>query len=788
MPHIPTPPIPGIPKAYAVYTFQAIRDLFEEVADDVGVFLGKPLDAPWISTRTVEGAIVYWGVVLGVVEGGGNDPGLRFLQIGGRKWLFSGASWRIFGIKVAVLCAARHGATWVVDFLFPGPAEQREGERVPSWSEVFQSFNSDYPQDYRTRLIGQLTQVILFPTVYAILRQKILHAIHLLENNDLFVSWILQGRNWLHRNAIRPLLLRILTIDRSANATWRRTAASIARGFANQEARRIFLYRYTHGLPIENWPGTFFPVAQRVSEVPVALRIFPVARQVFPVAQQVFPVAQQVFPVAQFAPPEAVRIPLNVLRNLSPAEQQLNRLLRLAAGNADFAARNAQEIARLQGVVAAEDAAAVRAWQAEQVSRARFRAIQSAVVAQSDATSVAASAATRTSRLASLRRLPFAALRRGLRALPIVNDAVFVAELSASAPPVSIAPGSPAFIRAPVGDRLLGMTAGEASQAIEGVLNGIFQELTGNYLLNEPGSESALLFAPFRAYSTRPQVGYGAADIRAINDEILLSSTLQLPAVQQLGQLWQASPAIAQGLTSWAAGQLARFSSSPTAQANRVGALQGDIVWSIGDQYDFNMQLQDLRDNAANEGQNLEDILPPYVSGAIWAASHDMNLRLTMQRRNPQGRFTRESPPIIPDIPNFETRWNRALDYVMAVLQERLMSQQQQPASGGGSGPAAKFVEYVAPGPGRNFWLYRGRDRNLILQTLRDMKAIVERDTFAASGKKTTTLRNREPIFPADVPGLSGAILSVISALSYDASLVRNRGGLGGYHSLNEAG
>ena len=87
-------------------------------------------------------------------------------------------------------------------------------------------------------------------------------------------------------------------------------------------------------------------------------------------------------------------------------------------------------------------------------------------------------------------------------------------------------------------------------------------------------------------------------------------------------------------------------------------------------------------------------------------------------------------------------------------------------------------------GKGREFWLYRGRDRNLLLQTLRDMLALVERDKLAEDPKDTLKLSTRELMFDPTVPGLPGAILTLTAALQYDASLVRYRPPQTGYYSL----
>ena len=105
-----------------------------------------------------------------------------------------------------------------------------------------------------------------------------------------------------------------------------------------------------------------------------------------------------------------------------------------------------------------------------------------------------------------------------------------------------------------------------------------------------------------------------------------------------------------------------------------------------------------------------------------------------------------------------------------------------------GAGPGLRLHGKSSGGEtghkGRQFWLYRGRDRDLLLQTLRNMEEILQRDRLEESGKTTTKISVREPILPDTVPGLPGAVITVIRALKYDASLVRNRGPLGGYYSV----
>jgi hypothetical protein len=117
----------------------------------------------------------------------------------------------------------------------------------------------------------------------------------------------------------------------------------------------------------------------------------------------------------------------------------------------------------------------------------------------------------------------------------------------------------------------------------------------------------------------------------------------------------------------------------------------------------------------------------------------------------------------------------------MATYQANIPPPPPGQGSGGGIGSVP------AGGKNRYFWLYRGRDRDLMLQTLRDILEIQKRDTLAASGKTTTQISTRDEIFPNEVPGLPAALIGVIRALKYGLSLVRNRGPLGGYYPLPAA-
>jgi hypothetical protein len=79
-------------------------------------------------------------------------------------------------------------------------------------------------------------------------------------------------------------------------------------------------------------------------------------------------------------------------------------------------------------------------------------------------------------------------------------------------------------------------------------------------------------------------------------------------------------------------------------------------------------------------------------------------------------------------------------------------------------------------GPGRQNWLFKGEDRRMMEQTLRDLLAIQSRDVLAASGKMTTALSNRDPIIDPQSWELTNAVEWLIYSLRYNLSLVRGQG------------
>jgi hypothetical protein len=73
----------------------------------------------------------------------------------------------------------------------------------------------------------------------------------------------------------------------------------------------------------------------------------------------------------------------------------------------------------------------------------------------------------------------------------------------------------------------------------------------------------------------------------------------------------------------------------------------------------------------------------------------------------------------------------------------------------------------------RTFWLYRGRDRNMMVQLLRDLYAIVARDARLSSGALTTQLSNQEYIIDQDDQELQDAVTSLIEILEFELELQR---------------
>ena len=178
--------------------------------------------------------------------------------------------------------------------------------------------------------------------------------------------------------------------------------------------------------------------------------------------------------------------------------------------------------------------------------------------------------------------------------------------------------------------------------------------------------------------------------------------------------------------------------------------------------------------------------LPPSEPQRPWWSQPSRRRRAAPTTpRDALGRWTIPEPPREPARTLAPAFFN---EIIARTPLAQFMAVASSPGSGGGGGQHSGQAAAAAPsGSGREYWLFRGRDRNLLLQTLRDMTAIVERDKLAASGKTTTTLSTRTPIFPPAASGLPGAVMALIEALEYDASLVRDRGPGGGYYSVDDS-
>lgn len=173
------------------------------------------------------------------------------------------------------------------------------------------------------------------------------------------------------------------------------------------------------------------------------------------------------------------------------------------------------------------------------------------------------------------------------------------------------------------------------------------------------------------------------------------------------------------------------------------------------------------------------------LDAEIWRT---MRLIAGGQEREESGRWFRIQPPWVAPVTRIGERFELALAYVERRLRELRNVQITASQTQGfifSATPTAP-IGGAAPGKGREFWLHRSRDRRLLLQTLRDMLEIVQRDETEESGKKTLKISARQPILPGSVPGLNGAVETLIDALKYDAGLVRVRGVEGQYYSLSD--
>jgi hypothetical protein len=159
------------------------------------------------------------------------------------------------------------------------------------------------------------------------------------------------------------------------------------------------------------------------------------------------------------------------------------------------------------------------------------------------------------------------------------------------------------------------------------------------------------------------------------------------------------------------------------------------------------------------------------------------------QPRDERGRFARPTFGFNTGQPLPGFGFDQALAYINRLAQAVAKTKTQQATIGVPVEPAIRngSVGELFGGQPRRFWLYRGRDRDLLLQTLRDMLEILKRDELLASGKPSATLSNREPVFPDAVPGLAGSLIVLVRALKYDVSLVREPGTADGAAPLSNS-
>lgn len=219
-----------------------------------------------------------------------------------------------------------------------------------------------------------------------------------------------------------------------------------------------------------------------------------------------------------------------------------------------------------------------------------------------------------------------------------------------------------------------------------------------------------------------------------------------------------------------------------------VTSLQAATLQS-SDEYHVNTFLQWSQAGLSTIASGVDSLLTSYPDYPPHDAHEDawimQSLRMISggQPRASNGRFTWNPFPFATGQPGVPTGLAQALAYIsrppviIRMVQGQTAAARPQPAhTHGGGHPGTS---------GREFWLFRARDRNLLLQTLRDVLEIQNRDRLEESGKTTTKISVRQPMLPDTTPGLAGAVIVLTRALEYDASLVRNREVPGGYYSID---
>jgi hypothetical protein len=799
---IQAPHLFHVPEWYREYLSVALHQFIEETFDEFGVaaYL-KPYDSRWLSIDTLERTSLVWGTVIlnyprisalvNAAQTARNGPYnaryvvLKFVQTTTKTFFFSPKVWTLFAAKIAISSAARHGTAAAFDWLAPATHARVGGDRVPGFFESWNSLNPWADQNFRTRSIGIISDAITLGVLGRVFWHDVQIFGKYLNTSQKMIRFIF-GSNTAFPTAVQvSRFQRVLNSLQSAVNTIGRTGGVDLGSTLAGTATPVRAANYARSLREAirlSWIDS-----QRPARLPWRSPL---------VAAFAPPTS---YPVAQFAPPQTRRPVLwsttaQPLATLEPGlvetyytveEVQLAGEWRRAMNYPEYAARNAARIAELEAVVSGQiqaRTASIQELMRPGMTLEEFRAAYLSVpaIARSGEGAVSASRLPISFRLArgfwsSLVEVsgPLAWVGTGLEFFQHLNELGDLNEIrNLPRAQRDIAYSTWATRR----------EAGETP----------FWSNIPSYLVFGAGpgypfgSPVPTAIGPNRAGGSRRITASAAlAAIQAEQIGYVWNTRLNATSRENLSSLTAASPVALAGIAAVVQTAASQLENAINAFSQGHGALQGDINWSIGNQYDFLMQLQGLRSDLEADIQSLYGETPLSYDPSTPLAQIDAALRAQRQRRNAQGRFYRDSPPFVAMVPNMQARFDLAMAWAMARVQQLAAPATGPYASGGISVSGGRAAAYAPASKGREFWLYRGRDRDLMLQTLRDLLTIGKRDELAASGVKTKTLSTREPIFPDAEPGLSRAVAAMIQALEYGLGLVRKRDGLGGYYSLS---
>lgn len=815
LPHTPD----GLPFNKSQIT-PAILYALEEIAQDIGIFLGKPFSAKWLSLEHGRGFATGILAPIVIAEVAGISDVGYILRLGSRAFWFSPTSWGLFALKIAAVVTTKQMSVLLTDFLFP--RNYRENNPTPwlsNW-DLLSPFTPWSDHTDRQRFAAILADVTLGSIIAYEITHHYSHISEIVANTTTMLRWLRDVPSLSPVSGLSNSIAMQRLTSVPLREVWGANRAAVAEilkianawkqaGLWGHPQVIAALQRF---LVIDQgmvWPNDLFRLRflmQRLG-LPVA------GNPIFPGAVLLPTQMGLRIPVATLLPPSLPTTPLTIVAPLTQAERQLSRLRRLAADNPILRERLAGQITSWEAEVAAADAEFARLWQLARTPATAAEAASMTPAASSVAATVAGLPAA-TAPAAAQAGL-FRQFGRGLaeisavgrRLVPIIGNALLIEEFGSSG---QLGGGEDALLRERA--RLNALAAGSRRQLTEELIDFQYQQALVEhrqalyaydiYVAGDPyGSPNRPLGLPARVL---PQVAGQAID------QLLDGGSGPTFAQAWFGAGGRNLIANAQAirrqaaLASGAPGQLAGIALGIIGfgqwlSSNVRGALLDlDIAMNPPRMIGGGAPTQsEMAEWAALTGDHRSGPLRPGRNQIDAALSRQLDANLevisqmassqprTTSARDVSGRWYRATPPYLSMIPGLQALWERALDYIESTLRNMIALQGQ--TGGVGGGHRAASAPYV-PGPGRNFWLYRGRDRDLMLQTLRDLEAIVERDIFVATGKKTTKIRTRELILPTTVPWLTTAVSMVIDRLRYDLSLVRDRGRQGGYYSLQEAG